>query len=65
MATHSVFLPGNSQEQRNLVGYSPCGRRVRHSLATKQQHLKRYVNIVLFFSKIGSFTFFSCSLPCH
>ena len=25
-----VFLPGESQRQRNLVGYSPWGRRVRH-----------------------------------
>ena len=23
MATHSIFLPGQSHEQRNLVGYSP------------------------------------------
>ena len=25
MATHSVFLPGKSHGQRNLVGYSPWG----------------------------------------
>jgi len=25
MATHSVFLPGESQEQRRLVGYGPWG----------------------------------------
>ena len=25
-----VFLPGESHEQRSLVGYSPCGRRVGH-----------------------------------
>ena len=38
MATHSVFLPGKSHGQRNLVGYSPWGRkRVRHNLATQQQ----------------------------
>ena len=30
MATDPVFLPGESQEQRSLVGYSPCGCRVRH-----------------------------------
>ena len=24
MATYSVFLPGKSQEQKSLVGYSPC-----------------------------------------
>ena len=40
MATHSspVFLPGKSQEQKNLFGYSPWDRkRVRHNFATKQQ----------------------------
>ena len=38
MATHPVFLPGQSHGQRNLVGYNPQGRkRVRHDLATKQQ----------------------------
>ena len=26
MATHSVFLPGKSHEQRSLVGYRPWGR---------------------------------------
>ena len=31
MATHSVFLPGESYRQRSLVGYSPWGHRVRHS----------------------------------
>ena len=31
-----VFLPGKSHGQRNLVGYSPWGRkRVIHDLATK------------------------------
>ena len=25
MATHSLFLPGESHGQRSLVGYSPCG----------------------------------------
>ena len=29
MAT-PVFLPGESYEQRRLVGYSPCGHRVSH-----------------------------------
>ena len=28
MATHSVFLPGESHGQRSLAGYSPWGRRV-------------------------------------
>jgi len=36
-------LPGESHEQRSLVGYSPWGlKRVGHDLATKQQ-LKKYV----------------------
>ena len=31
-----VFLPGKSQKQRNLVGYSPWGcRRAGHDLATE------------------------------
>ena len=38
MATCSVFLPGKSCGQRNLVGYSPWDhRRVRHNLVTKEQ----------------------------
>ena len=33
-----VFLPGQSQGQRNLVSYSPwCQKRVGHNLVTKQQ----------------------------
>ena len=32
-----VFLPGRSHGQRNLAGYSPWGRRVRHDFMTKQQ----------------------------
>ena len=32
-----VFLPGKSHGQKSLVGYSPWGCRLRHSLATKQQ----------------------------
>ena len=32
-----VFLPGESHEQKSLVGYSPWGhKRVGHDLATKQ-----------------------------
>ena len=27
MATHSVFLPGESHEQRSLAGYSPLDRK--------------------------------------
>ena len=34
-----VFLPGKSQEQRSLSGYSLwCCKRVRHNLLTKQQN---------------------------
>ena len=33
MATHSVFLPGESHEQRSLAGYSSWGHRVRRNLA--------------------------------
>ena len=36
-ATTPVFLPGNNCGQKNLVGYNPWGRRVRHDLATKHQ----------------------------
>ena len=27
LATHSIFLPGEFHEQRNLSGYSPWGRK--------------------------------------
>ena len=40
MATHSspMFLPGKSQGQRSLLGYSPWDhKRVKHNFATKQQ----------------------------
>ena len=30
MTTQSVFLPGESQGQRSLVGYSPQGRKELH-----------------------------------
>ena len=40
MATHSIFLPGKSHEQRCLAGYSPCScKRVRRDLMTRQQQL--------------------------
>ena len=32
-----AFLSGTSHGQGSLAGYSPCGHRVRHDLATKQQ----------------------------
>ena len=34
MVTHSSILPGKSLGERNLVGYSPWGPRVRHTWAT-------------------------------
>ena len=34
IATPPLFLPGESRGQRSLMGYSPWGRRVRHSLVT-------------------------------
>ena len=38
----SVFLPGESQGQKSLAGYSPWGcKRVGHDLATKQQQSQR------------------------
>ena len=41
-----VFLPGKSHGQRSLVGYSPWGcKRVRHELATRQQHTLIYTNV--------------------
>jgi len=40
-----VFLPGKSQGQRSLVGYTPRGhKRVGHDLATKQQNSKHHLN---------------------
>ena len=39
-----VFLPGESQGQKSLAGYSPRGhKRVRHDLATNNELLKTYV----------------------
>ena len=35
MATHSVFLPGESHGQKSLVGYSPWITSVGHDLVTK------------------------------
>ena len=36
MATHSVFLPGELPRQRNMAGYSPCGR--KESGTTEHTH---------------------------
>ena len=49
MAIHSVFLPGESQGQKSLVGYSPRGR--KESDTTEQLHLHlSKVNILVVFS---------------
>ena len=36
MATHSIFLPGESHGQRSLLGYSPWGR--KESDTTERLH---------------------------
>ena len=41
MATTPVFLPGESQGQRSLVGYSPWGR--KESNTTERLHLLTYL----------------------
>ena len=38
IATRSIFLPGESHEQRSLVGYSPWGHRVGHNWMTEHAH---------------------------
>ena len=42
-----VFFPGESHEQRSLVGYSLWGcKRVRQDLATKQQGVRHYSKLL-------------------
>ena len=42
-----AFLPGKSQGQRSLAGYSPWGhKRVQHDLVTKQQQSKWHMQRV-------------------
>ena len=42
----AVFLPRKSHGQRSLAGYSPWGhKKVRHDLATKQQHTLIHVGL--------------------
>ena len=44
-----VFLPGKSNGQRSLVGYSPWGHnRVGYNFATKQQHIF-FLRLIFFF----------------
>ena len=43
MATHSMFLPGDSQGQRSLLGYGPQGRKEVDMTAVNQHaHVQRY-----------------------
>ena len=43
-----VFLPGKYYSQKHLAGYSPWGhKRVRHDLATKQQHFLFITYLIL------------------
>ena len=43
MATHSVFLPGESHGQRSLVGYSPWGHKELDTTeATLHAHMLLY-----------------------
>ena len=67
----SVFLPAESREYSNLMGYSPWGRRVRHDWVTEHTHTystiiylemhvikKRLYYIVLFGAHhVGKFSF--------
>ena len=43
MATHSSSLPGKSHGRRNLVGYSPWGR--KESDTTERLHLLTYLEL--------------------
>ena len=54
MATHLVFLPGESHGQRNLVGYSPWGRKkldVTEQLSLHMHHMQACLD--------------KCILPVH
>ena len=42
-----VFLPGESQGQRSLLGYSPWGCRVRHDWATSLTHCESEVKVLV------------------
>ena len=56
MATHSLFLPGESHGERSLEGYSPWGRkRVGHNwsdLADYTFKISKYLLIKLSFSRL-------------
>ena len=44
MAIHSVVLPGESHEQKSLVGYSPCG--CKESDMTEHAHTHTHTYLV-------------------
>ena len=48
-----VFLPGKSHGQRNLVGYSPWGCRVKHDLVRKREQLSPAVGALREFLSIS------------
>ena len=52
MATHFVFLPGESHRQRSLVGYSPWGR--KDSDTTERLHVISYMYIYMILSLLLS-----------
>ena len=46
MATHSGTLASKIPGERNLMGYSPWGRRVGHDLATEQHKALLFSSIL-------------------
>ena len=63
MATILVFLPGESQGQRSLVGHSPWGcKRVGHNFATKPHQGSVTMKLTPFFHWWMAFYFFLCFL---
>ena len=51
VATTPVFLPGESQGQRKLLGYSPQShKRLRHDWVTKQQQKGGIISVVFVFT---------------
>ena len=64
-----VFLPGKSNEQRSLAGYSPWGhkkaRELEHDLATKQQLLFYFKCIAVEKLVIHLFVPYTCAILLH
>ena len=48
MATHSVFLPGESHGQRSLVGYSPQGHKESDTTEQLSVHARKRRSKVTF-----------------